>query len=96
MLVHTAHLTCRPDVIDAFKARLTLHARTTLAAEPGCRRFDVHQSKDDPTVFFLHEIYADQAALDVHRVAPHYLQFRADTADWVTARQWWFWHPPGQ
>ncbi|MGE0723992.1 MAG: putative quinol monooxygenase [Alphaproteobacteria bacterium] len=91
MLVHTAHLTCRADVVDSFRARLLRHAVTTLAAEPGCTRFDVHQDREDPTRFFLLEHYADDAALQAHRDSPHYLAFRADTKDWVVDRKWWFW-----
>lgn len=81
--------------MEPFKQRLSRHARTTLEAEPGCERFDVHQSKDERTLFFLIEVYADQAALEAHRVAPHNLQFRADTVDWVIDRKWWFWDPLG-
>ena len=91
MLVHTAHLTCRPDIVEAFRARLLRHAAITLAAESGCAKFDVHQDRDEPTRFFLLEHYADDAALQVHRNSPHYRAFREDTKDWVVDRKWWFW-----
>lgn len=91
MLVHTAHLRVRPDVVQAFKTRIQRHAATTLAAEPGCHRFDLHQETSDPTLFLLVEHYADAAALEAHRAAPHYLQFREDVKDWVVERSWWFW-----
>jgi autoinducer 2-degrading protein len=90
MLIHTAHLVCRPDVVDAFRERLERHARISLNEE-GCRRFDVHQEARDPTLFFLYELYTDEAALEAHRNSEHYKSFRADTADWVTSRTWWFW-----
>jgi quinol monooxygenase YgiN len=94
MIFHTAHLTCRADVVDAFKARLLRHARTTLEREPGgCLRFDVHQETNDPRLFLLLEEYADDHALDAHRAAAHYKAFREDTKDWVTDRKWWFWSP---
>lgn len=91
MLIHTAHLQCRPDIVEAFRDRLLRHARTTLEREPGCRRFDVHQETRDPTLFFLFEVYDDESALETHRDSDHYRAFRADTADWVTSRTWWFW-----
>jgi quinol monooxygenase YgiN len=91
MLVHTAHLRVRSDSVAAFRDRLVRHASTTLAAEPGCHQFLIHQDITDPTLFLLVEHYADQAALDAHRVAPHYLAFREDVKDWVTGRDWWFW-----
>jgi quinol monooxygenase YgiN len=94
MIFHTAHLTCRADVVEAFKARLLRHARTTLEREPGgCLRFDVHQETNDPRLFLLLEEYADDQALGAHRAAAHYRAFREDTKDWVTDRKWWFWSP---
>lgn len=93
MLVHTAHLTCRPDVIDAFEARLLCHARTTREAEPDCHLFAVHQDRDHPARFLLVEHYTDRAALDRHHASPHFLRFREDTKDWVVKREWWFWDP---
>jgi quinol monooxygenase YgiN len=92
MIFHTAHLTCRTDVAEAFKARLVRHARTSIEREPGgCLRFDVHQEKADPALFLLLEEYADEAALEAHRVSTHYQAFREDTKDWVIDRKWWFW-----
>jgi (4S)-4-hydroxy-5-phosphonooxypentane-2,3-dione isomerase len=93
-LLHTAHLTVRPDAVEAFKSRLARHARTSVAAEPGCHDFVVHQERRDPTLFLLIETYADEAALEVHRGSPHYLAFREDVKDWVTERSWWFWTEP--
>ena len=90
-VLHTAHLRVRAEVVDRFRARIMHHARTSLEREPGCHRFDIHQETKDPTLFFLFEIYADDAALDAHRVSQHYLQFREDVKDWVVERTWWFW-----
>lgn len=90
-LLHTAHLRVRPDAVDAFGTRLARHAETTLAAEPGCHGFDIRQETTDPTLFLLIETYTDEAALERHRVSPHYLAFREDVKDWVVERSWWFW-----
>lgn len=38
-------------------------------AEPGCLRFEVYQSQNDPNVFVLNEHWATQADLDVHQQA---------------------------
>jgi len=92
-VLHTAHLRVRAEAVAAFKARILRHARTSLEREPGCRRFDVHQEQGDPTLFFLIEVYGDQAALDAHRASAHYLAFRENTKDWVVERTWWFWTP---
>jgi autoinducer 2-degrading protein len=92
-IFHTAHLETRDDVVDRFRERILRHARITLEAEPGCHRFDVHQEVSKPTLFLLIESYADEAALESHRMSPHYLQFREDVKDWVIGRAWWYWHP---
>lgn len=91
MIIHTAHLVCKPEHIEAFHSRLQRHAGTTLAREPGCKRFDIHQNAENPGLFLLYEIYEDQTALDAHRASPHFIEFRKDTADWVAERTWWFW-----
>ena len=43
MLIHTAHLVCRPDVVEAFRERLSRHAQASVEREEGCHLFDVHQ-----------------------------------------------------
>lgn len=71
-------LQVRPDRIDEFLEGLHQNARATLADEPGCLRFDVHRSDDDPHRFLLYELYASpQAFYDEHRSAPHYATWRA-------------------
>ncbi len=90
-LLHTAHLRVRPEAVEAFRARIARHAATSLEREPGCHRFDVHQERDDPTLFLLIEVYTDDAALAAHRESEHYLAFRADVATWIVDRTWWFW-----
>jgi quinol monooxygenase YgiN len=41
-------------------------------AEPGCVTFDVARGIDDRNVFFLYEIWRDQAALDAHYQTEHF------------------------
>lgn len=50
--------------------------------EPGCFRFDILQNDEDPNLFHLYEIYADAAALEAHREAPHYKKWRSTVQDW--------------
>lgn len=40
--------------------------------EPGCLRFEVYHSQNDPKVFLLNERWESQEALDVHRTAQAY------------------------
>ena len=42
--------------------------------EPGCVMYQVHKHKTDPRRFFIYEQYKDDASLEAHRTAPHFLQ----------------------
>lgn len=69
------YLEVPPDRIAAVRAALPEHIRLT-RAEPGCLRFEVTQSTDDPTRFVVSEIFADQPAFEAH-------QQRAKTSAWA-------------
>ena len=43
--------------------------------ESGCLMYIVHRHKTDPRRFFIYEQYKDDAGLEAHRAAPHFLQF---------------------
>ena len=53
--------------------------------EPSRLRFDVLQDSEDPNRIHLYEVYKDQAALEAHRRAPHYLKWRETVKDWFAA-----------
>ena len=69
------HLEVPPESIDAVLAALPEHIRLT-RAEPGCLRFEVTQSADNPTRFLVSEIFADEDAFDAH-------QQRARASTWA-------------
>jgi len=50
-------------------------------AEPGCLRYDLHQSTEDPRVFLFHEVWETEADLERHLETPHlaHLRERAPT-----------------
>lgn len=61
------------DPADVEKVRDLLREQGRLSLlEPGCLRFEVYQSNNDPTVFILNERWDTQASLDVHRTALAY------------------------
>jgi autoinducer 2-degrading protein len=62
---------------DALEALLTEQAAVVRAQEPGCLVYRPHRSTRDPEVFVFYEMYADQAAVEAHRTAPHLAAFRA-------------------
>ena len=52
-------------------SKLTAESRK----EPGCVTYQVHRHRTEPRRFFIYEQYKDDAALEAHRAAPHFLQF---------------------
>jgi quinol monooxygenase YgiN len=57
------------EVAELF-SKLTAESRK----EPGCVTYQVHRHRTEPRRFFIYEQYKDDAALEAHRVAPHFLQ----------------------
>jgi quinol monooxygenase YgiN len=58
------------EVADLF-SKLTAESRK----EPGCAMYQVHRHRTEPRKFFIYEQYKDDAALEAHRSAAHFLQF---------------------
>jgi quinol monooxygenase YgiN len=52
-------------------AKLTEESRK----EPGCAMYQVHRHKTELRRFLIYEQYKDDAALEAHRNAPHFLQY---------------------
>ncbi|MCV7287571.1 antibiotic biosynthesis monooxygenase [Mycolicibacterium wolinskyi] len=70
-------LDIRPDRIDEFIEAITVNATASLRDEPGCLAFDVHRDENNPTRFYLYEIYVDEDAFrTAHRGAPHYARWQ--------------------
>lgn len=61
---------------DALAALLSEQVRAVLEAEPGCLVYRAHRSTHDPELFLFYEMYADDAAFDLHRNAPHLAAYR--------------------
>ncbi len=59
-----------PEVVELF-TKLTAESRK----EPGCVMYQVHRHRTEPRRFFIYEQYKDDAALEAHRSAPHFLQY---------------------
>lgn len=76
----------KPEHADVFATAIAANAAASLASEPGCRQFDVCRDPGDPTRFFLYERYDDEAAVQAHLRAPHFLQMDAATRDWVQSK----------
>lgn len=61
------------DKADLFLSLITVAAEAARTTEPGCRRFEVARLTDRPNVFTLAELYDNPAALEAHRLTPHFL-----------------------
>jgi autoinducer 2-degrading protein len=70
------------ETADMFRSYVKL-----VQTEPGCMRFDVLQSRKDPRRFMLYELYRDDAALDVHRRTPHFLEYSPKIQDLTEHRE---------
>jgi quinol monooxygenase YgiN len=46
----------------------------------------VHRHRTDPRRFFLYEQYKDDAALEAHRAAPHFMEFAKKTLPKIADR----------
>ena len=70
-------LDVRPGKLDDFVDAITLNAEASLRDELGCLAFDVHQDIENPTRFYLYEIYVDEDAFRItHRGAAHYARWQ--------------------
>jgi autoinducer 2-degrading protein len=77
MFIAAVHVYIKPDKVEAFKEMIRANHEGSIK-EPGCLRFDVAQSKEDPTEFLLWEWYVDEEANKFHKTTPHYLAFKAE------------------
>ncbi len=59
------------EEVAAIFSKLTEESRK----EAGCVMYVVHRHKTDRRRFFIYEQYKDDAALEAHRAAPHFLQY---------------------
>ena len=75
MFIAAVHVFIKPEKVDDFKEMIRANYEGSIR-EPGCLRFDVAQSKEDPTEFMLWEVYVDEEANAFHKTQPHYLAFR--------------------
>lgn len=84
MLATIVTVDVRPECVEAFKA-ISIYNHENSRLEPGNVRFDVLQSNEDPTKFFLYEVYADAEAAAAHKKTAHYLRWREEVADYMAS-----------
>lgn len=75
MHITLVHVHVKPEHVDAFIDLVRTNHHGSIR-EPGCLRFDVARSVDDPNRFVLWEWYVDEDAAKAHKETPHYLAFK--------------------
>lgn len=71
-----AEFTARPGE-EGRVAELIAGLAKDVRQEPGNVVFNAHQERDDPTKFFVYEVYADEDAFQAHLAAPYGAPFNA-------------------
>ena len=82
MIALIVTINIKPGFKDQFMESMMGDARGSNNDEPGCLRFDVLQDSEDENRLHLYEVYRDDAAVEAHRVAPHYTKWREECNDW--------------
>ena len=80
MIALIVEINIKPGFKDQFMASMLGDARGSNNDEPGCLRFDVLQDNEDENKLHLFEVYEDEAAVDAHRNAPHFVKWREECA----------------
>lgn len=74
--------TLRPHPEKAADLEDALHTMVEhTRAEPGCEVYDLYRSGQENVVYHLFERYTDADALEAHRAAPYYKEYRAKLPD---------------
>jgi autoinducer 2-degrading protein len=75
MFVMLVKLQIKSELVDEFRGAILKNAELSVQRDPGCLRFDVLQHADDPTHWYLYEVYDKEQAWVDHRQAAHFLAF---------------------
>ena len=78
LVLVTVHV--KTEFIPAFIQATRENAQSSLS-ENGVARFDIVQSKDDPSQFALFEVYRDADAPARHKQTAHYQRWRDTVAE---------------
>jgi autoinducer 2-degrading protein len=82
MYVTLVHANVKAEVLEQFLEATRANHEGSIR-EPGCLRFDILQSVDDPARFVFYEAYVDEAAASAHKETAHYLEWRDLVVDWM-------------
>ena len=85
--VVTVDFVIKPEMLEAFMVLVRDNARTSIAVEPECFRFDIATPADrSSNHVFLYEIYQSKAAFEHHLQCQHYTDFDRATAPMIISK----------
>lgn len=76
MLIQVVHLQVSSENRAQF-LQIALENALASRQEPGVLQFDLLEQADSPNHFLLYEVYRSSAALEAHRLTPHYERWAA-------------------
>lgn len=82
-LVRMAELEIDPARLDAYLAFLTEEIAASVEREPGVLMLHAVADKTAPHKIRILEVYASRTAYEAHIETPHFLKYKAGTADMV-------------
>ena len=82
MEVTLVQVLVKGDRIDDFIEACRINHEASIK-EPGNRRFDILQSRENPAQFVLYEAYATAEAAAAHKETQHYKTWRDTVVDWM-------------
>ena len=83
MYVVCVQVHVKPEHVDDFIRVSEANFKGTRSAEPGNVRWDLLRAEDDPTRFFIYEVYRVKEDFSIHQQTPHYLKWKETVADWM-------------
>ncbi|MGD9915361.1 MAG: putative quinol monooxygenase [Rhizobiaceae bacterium] len=83
MIVRIAELDIDPDRIESHRALLAEEIEASVRLEPGVIFLFALAVAGSPNAVRVIEGYADQAAYEAHLTTPHFLKYKAATAEMV-------------
>lgn len=84
MIATLVYVDVKPDCVEKF-AKISAYNHDNSRKEAGNVRFDVLQSREDPTQFVLYEVYVDEDAAAEHKKTEHYQRWRDEVADYMAS-----------
>jgi quinol monooxygenase YgiN len=84
-IVRIAELEIDPGQLDAYRALLSEEIEASVEKEPGVLMLHAVAERERPERIRILEVYANRAAYEAHLTTPHFLKYKAGTADMVRA-----------